>query len=115
MTISVIQMFPPTQLSSAPTTLYTLSGGNPAAVLGRGRARFTNTNTSTATTVTAYNIPSGGSATVANMFLNAAALPAAAFLDVDIPVIANGGTLQVKSPGSTDVVASAMDGVVFSP
>jgi hypothetical protein len=114
MTVQVIQMFTPTQLSTAAVTLYTFSAGGTGAVLSRGRIRFVN-NSASATTVTAYDIPSGGSASATTTFCPAKQIVAGDTLDVDVPVIALGGTIQALSPAGTAVVAHALDGVIFAP
>lgn len=114
MTISVIQMFAPTQLSTAAATLYIVAGSG-TAVLARGRIRFTNTST-LAGTVTAYDIPNGGTATPATAynFCPGLAISAGANLDLDVPAIAVGGTIQAFSSLGTAVIAHSLDGVIFS-
>ncbi len=114
MTIAVIQMFAPTQLSTAAVTLYTVTG-SASAVLARGRIRFTNTGT-TAGTVTAYDIPNGGTATPATAYnwCPGLAIGAGANLDIDVPAITVGGTIQALSNLGTAVIAHALDGVIFS-
>ena len=114
MTIAPIQMFAPTQLSTAALTLYTFSSGSGAAVMTHGRIEFVNNGVS-ATTVTAYDIPSGGSATATNEFCPAATIAAGATLTVDVPVIALGGTIQALSPAGTLVVAHSLDGLTYTP
>ena len=114
MGVTVIQMFPPTQLSSSPVTLYTVALGATGTVLRGGRVRFVNNGT-TATTVNAYDIASGGTAAAINEFFPAQSINAGAYVDTDVPVIAGGGTLQASSPLGTLVVAHSLDGAIFTP
>ena len=114
MSIFPIQLFAPTQLSTAAVTLYTFSSSSGSAVMTHGRILFVNNGT-TSTTVTAYDIPSGGSANATTGFCPAQTIAAGATLQVDVPVLALNGTIQALSPLGTLVVAHAMDGLVYTP
>jgi hypothetical protein len=113
MSVQVIQMFTPTVLTTSAATLYTVSTGSAASVLARGRIRFTNT-TAVAATVTAYGVPSAGTAGSGNNFCPTLSVPAYSNLDVDVPVIGEGGFIQALASAGTTVTAHAMDGVLFS-
>ena len=113
MSVQVIQMFPPTVLTTSAVTLYTVATGSGASVLARGRIRFTNTS-AVAATVTAYDVPTGGTAGAGNNFCPTLSVPAFSNLDVDVPVLAAGGFIQALASAATSVTAHAMDGVLFS-
>ena len=113
MTVQVIQMFTPTVLTTTAATLYTVDTGNVATVLARGRIRFTNTSAS-AVTVTAYGVPSAGTAGSGNDFCPALTVPPSSNLDIDVPVLSTGGFIQALASTAGVVVAHAMDGVLFS-
>lgn len=112
MTVQVVQMFEPTVLTTSAATLYTVTGA-PTALLQRGRIRFTNTSGS-AVNVTAYNVPSGGTAGSANEFCPVLSVPGNSNLDIDVPVLAIGDFVQALASTGSAVVAHALDGVLFS-
>ena len=114
MGVTVIQMFPPTQLSSSPVTLYSVAIGTIGTVLRGARIRFVNTGT-TAYTVSAFDPASAIAGSAANDFFPAQTINAGSYVDTDIPVISGGGTIQASSPGGTLVVAHALDGAIFTP
>lgn len=113
MTVTVIQMFAPTTLTTTAATLYTLSTVPAQAVMARGRIRFTNTDSSQRA-VTAYAVQPAGAATVTNTFCPALVVQAGNVLDVDVPVLVAGGFIQAKVDSGVAVGASSLDGVVFS-
>jgi hypothetical protein len=112
MTVQVVQMFPPTTLTTSAATLYTVSGSD-TAILARGRIRFTNTSAS-AVTVTAYGVVSGDTAGAGNTFCQTQTVLANGNLDMDIPVILNGGFIQALASTGGVVTAHSLDGVLFS-
>lgn len=111
MPVQVIQMFPPTVLTTSPATIYTMPAAPPQIVLNRGRLRFTNTDT-VAHTVTAYDIVSGS--TVTPNFCPVQNIPPNSNLDIDVPVMAAGGTIQAFASVGTVVTVHCLDGVLFS-
>jgi hypothetical protein len=113
MTIQVIQMFAPTELTTSAATLYTNATGPAQQVLARGRIRFANTSGS-AVTVTAYAVPSGGTAGVGNDFFPTQTIPANNFVDTDVPVLPIGSFIQALASTASVVTASALDGALFS-
>ncbi|HXJ61897.1 MAG TPA: hypothetical protein VNU68_35105 [Verrucomicrobiae bacterium] len=113
MTVQVVQLFPPTTLTTTAATLYTVTTVPTQILLARGRIRFTNTDT-VSRAVTAYGIPSGGAATVTNTFCPALVVAPNSVLDVDVPVLAAGGFIQAKIDSGSAVEASALDGILFS-
>jgi hypothetical protein len=113
MTIAIIQLFPPTVLTTSAATLFTMPTSPTTSILRNGRMRFLNT-TASPVTVTAYAVPKGGTAGVGNAFLDAQSIAANAYLDTDIPVMAEGDFLQALASAGTAVTASELDGVIFS-
>lgn len=111
MTVQVIQIFPPTVLTATATTLYTNIG---FGVLARGRIRFTNTSAAPVQ-ITAYAVPSGGTAGAGNVFCPGLVAPATSNLDVDVPVLNPGDFLSIFASTASVITASSLDGVVFSP
>lgn len=112
MAVQVVQLFPATVLTTGAATLFTVTGA-PSVVLSRGRIRFTNT-TAGAVTVTAYGIPSGGSAAVGNCFCYQQSVAGGNNLDIDVPDLVLGGFIQALASANTSITAHALDGVLFS-
>lgn len=112
MTVQVIQMFAPTVLTTSAATLYT-SGGIANSVTGVGRVRFTNT-TAGPVTVTAYAVPSGGTAGVGNCFFDQQIVPALGILETDVPVLVFGQFLQALASANTSITIQALSGAVFT-
>lgn len=113
MTVTVIQLFPPTVLTTSPATLFTMPSTPTNIVLNRGLMRFTNTDSS-AHTVTAHAIESAGTAAVANTFLPGVSVPANSTLDVAVPVLKASGFIQAFAAVGTVVSVQALDGLLFS-
>lgn len=113
MGVQVIQMFLPIVLGTTPTALYTMPTSPPAVVLGRGRVRFTNV-TSSPQVVTAYDIPAGGSPATQNTNMAMVSIGPNAYLDVDMPQLAVGGSYSALAGASNAIVAHSMDAVLFS-
>ena len=82
-------------------------------VLSRGRVRFTNTSAGSRA-ITAYAVPSGGSAGAGNCFMNAEALAANAHVDVDLPLLGPGGIFSAFADVANDVTVEPLDGLLFS-
>lgn len=113
MTIAIIQLFTPTVLTTSATVVFTMPTSPTTSILRNGRMRFLNT-TASPVTVTAYAVPKAGTASVGNAFLAAQSIAANAFLDTDIPVLAEGDFVSALASASTAVTASELDGVLFS-
>ena len=113
MTVQVIQMFAPTVMVTTATTLFTVPTTPSNIVLNRGMVRFVNTG-SNAATVTAYDITSGSSATVTTTFCPGLSITGNSTLDVAVPAMAAGATLQALASVGTVISVHAMDGVLFS-
>ncbi len=79
----------------------------------RPNSPLTNT-TAGAVSVTAHAVPSGGTASDGNAFLKAKSIAANDYLDVDVPIIALGGTLQALASANTSITAHMISGGLFA-
>ena len=113
MTIQITALFAPVQLTGTAATIYTVASSPGTLTLARGRVRFTNTDT-VARAVTAYAIPSGGTAGASNSFMNATTIPPNDFRDVDVPVLGPGGFIQAFADVTLKVTMFCIDGILFS-
>lgn len=113
MTVSYTQFFLPTVLGVAAAPLYTMPTLPATSLLRGGRVRFTNT-TAGAVTVTAYAVPSGGAVAAGNAFVSGKTIAANDFLDVDVPILGPGGTLQALAGAATSITAHMISGSLFS-
>jgi hypothetical protein len=113
MAILIAPLFAPSQLTASAATIYTVPATPATSTLSRGRVRFTNTDTASRA-ITAYAVPSGGTAGVSNVFMNAESLAANAHVDVDVPLLGAGGTIQAFADVASKVTIHALDGILFS-
>lgn len=113
MTVQVLKLFDPTPLTIGVAVLYTVPLSATGAVLGNGRIRFTNTDT-VQHAVTAYGVPSGGTAATANAFLSAVVVAGNSYLDSALPELTAGGSVQALADTSGVVVVHCLAGVLFS-
>jgi hypothetical protein len=74
---------------------------------------MTNT-TASPKTARLYAVPAAGSAADANAFFFDQTIPANGFIDVDVPILAAGDTLQGLASVTPGVNIQAMTGGVFS-
>ena len=103
----------PVQLLTTAATLYTVAANPANILLVGGRLRFANQDTATRA-VTAYAVPSGGAATVTTAFMNAVTIAANQYLDVDLPVLAAGGSYQALADVGGKVSVFQLGGVALS-
>lgn len=113
MAITFSKLFAPVQLPASNGTVFTMSATPTTIILKNGRVRLTNT-TAGAVAVTLYAVPSGGSAGVGNMFLNAVSVAGNNYLDTDIPTLAAGDSLQGFAGAATSVTIHEIGGVLSS-
>ena len=113
MSVSYSAFFTPTVLGTSVGTLFTVPASPTSTLLRGGRMRFTNT-TGAAVTVTAYAIPSGGSAADGNSFVKAKSIAANDYLDIDVPLMSPGGFVQALASAATSVTAHMLSGSYFS-
>lgn len=111
--LTITRLFAPTQLTASAATIYAAPANPASSVLQGGRVRFTNTDTSVHT-VTAYAVPSGGTASAANCFMNAESLSPNTHLDIDVPQLAAGDFFQAFANTAAMVTVTALGGTVQS-
>lgn len=110
MAITFAKLFAPAALTTSAATYYTVA--SPYKLIN-SRVRFTNV-TSGAVTVTAYAVPSGGSAADSNAILKGYSIAANAYLDIDLPVMTAGDFLQALASAGTSITIHAISGVLHS-
>lgn len=113
MTISYSRLFDPAQLGGAAATIYTVPSTPSTSLLRGGRVRLVNT-TGAAATATLYAVPASGSASAANAILNAKSIASNDYLDIDLPLMAAGATLQGFSGTANAITISALAGSIYS-
>jgi hypothetical protein len=113
MSITYSNFFAPTVLTTSAATLFTVPATPTTMLLRGGRVRLTNT-TAGPITVTAYAVPSGGSAADGNAFVKAKSVAANDYLDIDLPVMPAGAFLQALASASTSITAHMLSGSYFS-
>jgi hypothetical protein len=113
MTIQFIQLFDPNVVNSTTETLYTVPSTPTSTILRNARVRFANT-TAGAVSITAWAVPSGGSAADATCCLPVVSIAAYGYIDVDVPVIAAGGTIRAQAGAATSITATSLDGFLQS-
>lgn len=113
MTVLVSQLFGPTVLTASAATIYTMPTTPVGITLSRGRARFTNTDT-VQHAVTSYAIQFGGTATTGTCFMNAEVVMPNTHLDVDLPVMTDGGFFQSFADAAGHITMFQLDGILFS-
>lgn len=114
MAITFSQLFAPQQVDNAAAdTLYAVPATPAQNILRNGRVRFANT-TGGAVTIKAWAVPSGGAVGDDNVCLPTVSIGANSYLDLDVPVLAAGGTLQAQAGAASSITASCLDGFVQS-
>lgn len=113
-TISFLQLFAPTQVNNAsPTILYTVPSSPSSSLLRNARVRFSNT-TGSAATIKAWAVPSAGAATDSTVMLPTHSVAANDYIDIDVPVMSAGGSLQAQAGTGTAITATCLDGFLQS-
>jgi hypothetical protein len=113
MAVSIGVLFNPTVLTGSAAVIYTVPSTPSTTTLVNGRVRFTNTTTGPIA-VTLYAVPSGGTAGAGNCEMNGESLAANAHVDVDVPLMGAGATIQAFAGTASDITMSALAGVLFS-
>ncbi len=114
MSLTFLQLFPPQQVDNAAAdTLYTVPSTPTNIILRNGRVRFTNTSAG-AVTITAWAVESGDAAGDDMCILGVTSIGAESYIDVDVPVLTAGGTIQAQAGAATSITASALDGFLQS-
>jgi len=109
--------FSPTVLGTAASVLVTVPTSPTTTLLRGGRMRLTNT-TGGAVTVTVYAVPYvapyGGVPADGNAFLKAKSIAANDYLDVDVPIMGPGATLQALASAGSSITAHMLAGSYYS-
>lgn len=113
MAISLIQLFAPVQLGTSAGIIYTCPTSPATSVLKNGRIRLSNTS-GAAVAVTLYAVPSSGAPAASNCFLPGVSIPGGQALDVDIPTLKAGDTLQGFAGAGTSITALEEGGILYS-
>jgi hypothetical protein len=114
MALSRTLLFTPEDVDNAAADdLITVPSAPSTNLLINGRVRFVN-DTVGAVTITAWAVPSGGTAGHTNICLPVTSIAANSYLDVDIPQIGAGGKLQAQAGAATSITAQCLDGAIYS-
>lgn len=113
MAVQVTPLFSPTQLAASVGTIYAMPTSPTTLALAQGMIRFTNTSAGSRA-ITWYAVPSGGTAGASNCQMNAEALAANAHVDISVPVLGPGGSIQAFADAANDVTISCLGGNLFS-
>lgn len=103
----------PTVLGTSAATMFTVPSLPATTLLRGGRMRLTNT-TGVAVTATAHAVPSAGSAVDGNAFVKGKSIAANDYLDIDVPIMGAGATLQALAGAATSVTAHMLGGSYFT-
>ena len=114
MTISYVQFFEPIILTTTGQTIYTVPANPTTNLLRGGRVRFANSSGS-AVQVSAYAVPVGSSAeSPGNVFAPNISVPSNAFIDVDVPLMGPGDSINAVAGAASAITMSAINGALFS-
>lgn len=113
MPISYQKFFPPTVIPTAITSVYQVPVTPASSLLRGARVRITN-STASAKTARLYAVPSGDVPADGNAFFFDSTIPALGFVDVDVPILAAGDTLQASASTNPGLNIQAITGGVFS-
>ena len=114
LTIDASPLFGPTSLTTTVTVLGTVpnTGAN-TTVLTNGQIRFSNT-TGGSISITAYAVPVGVAPSSVNAFATTEPVAANSHVDMAIPLIQGGGSLQALASGNASIVAFQLSGVIVA-
>lgn len=113
MAIAYQKFFPPTLLTTSDATIYTVPSVPATTLLRNARVRLTNF-TASATTARVHAVPNGGSIGTTNTFFYDVTIPADDYVDVDVPIMAAGDTIQARAGTASAVNIQAISGGLFS-
>lgn len=113
MTITYSNFFAPTVLGTSASTLLTVPTAPVGSLLRGGRVRLTNTS-GAAITATLYAVPAAGTAAAGNAFVSGKSINANDYLDVDVPIMPAGATLQGLASAATGLTAHMISGGLYS-
>lgn len=113
MAIAYVKFFPPTLLTTSDAIIYTVPTIPATTLLRNARVRLTNFTT-LATTARVYAVPNAGSVSTTNTFFYDVTVPADDYIDVDVPIMSAGDTIQARAGTATSVNIQAIAGGLFS-
>ena len=113
MALTFTKLFQPQQLPATVTTIFTMPLLPVTTALKNGRVRLTNT-TAGAVSATLYAVPNTGSPGVSNMFLSGTSISPNGYLDIDIPDLAYGDSLQGFASAAASLTIHELGGVLYS-
>jgi len=114
MTISYLQLFEPVVLTTSDQILYTVPLTPTTNLLRGGRIRFSNSNGS-AVQISAYSVPASATPeSPGNVFAPNISVPSNGFIDVDVPLLGPGDSIQAVAGLSNAITVSAINGALFS-
>ena len=107
MALTYGKQFASQELSDSASALFTLDSGNI-----RNMTILLVNDTGSAVTVTGHVVPSGGSVANSNIFMDATSLAASERLEVNIPQISSGDSLQMFASAASSITAHDLDSLV---
>lgn len=113
MAISYQKFFQPQTLGAVASVVYTVPTSPTSNLFRGGRVRLTNT-TNAPKTARLHAVPAAGAVADLNAFFFDQTIPAFGYVDVDVPIMAAGDTIQALASVSPGVGIQAMTGGVFS-
>lgn len=114
MTITYIQLFEPITLTTSVQTIYTVPNTPTTNLLRGGRIRFANSSGS-AVQISAYAVPAGSTTEApGNVFAPNLSVPSNGFIDVDVPLLGPGDSIQALAGSGSAITVSAINGALFS-
>lgn len=113
MAINYQKFFPPTVLTLAVATIYAVPTSPVSNLLRGARVRLTNT-TNSPKTARLYAVPASDTASDNNAFFFDETVPAFGYIDIDVPILAAGDSLQGNASATPGVNIQAITGGIFS-
>lgn len=104
------KLFDPAQLGTSGATYYTVPTGS---LLRDGRILLANT-TAAAATYTVHVVPSGGSASDTNAIVKGRSMGPNDFIELDLPRMEAGDTLQALAGTATAISIHYLSGVLYA-
>ena len=109
MALNFSLLFPSKLVNNAAVdTIYTVPA---LSTLRNGKVRFVNSS-GTAATIKVWMVPFGGTAGNANLALPTTSIAANSYLDIDLPVLDAGGTIQAQAGTASAISVFHLDGLL---
>lgn len=113
MAINYQKFFQPQTLGVAAGIIYLVPATPVSNLFRGGRVRLTN-STSAPKTARLHAVPAAGAVADVNAFFFDQTIPAFGYVDIDVPIMAAGDTIQGLASATPGVGIQAMTGGVFS-